>query len=167
MKLGWISAPQISADTLRPRDHLSGQSLTFAGVTQSFDAWSAQTGVSAITLRIRTRRGWSPERTLTTPALARGQWNNNWRGKYADQRLTLNGVTLHVSEWAQARGLRQNTVSMRLLRGATVAEALAVGRKPTTPNRTCSRCGGVGHTRPTCQASVYSAAMHMKQGRDE
>lgn len=43
--------------------------LTFQGTVQPLRAWSEQTGIATQTLMIRIRRGWSVEKTLTTPPM--------------------------------------------------------------------------------------------------
>lgn len=41
--------------------------ITFNGETKTDAEWSAQTGITRMAMILRIRRGWSPERTLTTP----------------------------------------------------------------------------------------------------
>ncbi len=41
--------------------------LTALGKTQHLSAWAREVGIRADTLRLRLKRGWSPEKTLTQP----------------------------------------------------------------------------------------------------
>jgi len=60
------------------------------------------------------------------------------RNKRTNRRLTFNGRTLTVTEWALIVGLSRATLDDRLRRGMTVDEALSTPPKPR-PVRTPSR----------------------------
>lgn len=59
----------------------------------------------------------------------------NCRNRSKVSRVTIDGVTKPLNDWAEERGLRPKTVHQRILRGATPLEAL------NTPLRTSGRTG--------------------------
>lgn len=87
-----------------------------AGQSLSLVDWSRQTGIGLSTLNRRLRMGWTISDTLSvTPASS-----HNRQGR----RLTHNGTTLSVSEWARRTGIKRETIKERLRRGWTVTRAL-------------------------------------------
>ena len=53
--------------TQQERNRTNNHLLTHNDKTQCLEAWADETGINNSTLRARLRRGWSIERTLTTP----------------------------------------------------------------------------------------------------
>lgn len=69
---------------------------------------------------------------------------NQWRGKEKmkatmrekhARRLTLDGVTLSIPEWAERLGIRPTSIKWRLANGWTVERALTEGRGKTGPQQ--------------------------------
>jgi hypothetical protein len=74
--------------------------------------------------------GYSPENCIW--ATRRKQQNNT----EANRRLTLNGITRTLTEWAKALHVDKTTLFSRLKRGIPLERALSKGRlHPTYPNR--------------------------------
>lgn len=53
--------------------------LTVNGVTKPLPMWSRETGLPAVLLRARLKKGWSHEQTVLTPRLAPGNWREGVR----------------------------------------------------------------------------------------
>lgn len=56
-----------ATDTTQSNNRRSSHYLTFDGRTQSIRQWGKEVGINEQTLHERLKRGWSVERTLTTP----------------------------------------------------------------------------------------------------
>jgi hypothetical protein len=56
-----------ASQTEQHRNKRNNRLLTLNGVTKCVGEWAVITGINYTTLKERLRRGWSPERTLTTP----------------------------------------------------------------------------------------------------
>lgn len=53
----------------------SNHVLTLNGVSLNIMQWSERVGISDRVLHSRLKRGWSVEKTLTTPKMEKGTWN--------------------------------------------------------------------------------------------
>jgi len=54
-------------------DRFRAHLISYQGETLRMSDWAGRVGVSCETLRARLNRGWSVERTLTTPLLTKGR----------------------------------------------------------------------------------------------
>lgn len=91
--------------------------LTHEGQTRTVAEWAHALGVPPWALFNRLYRGWSVERTMTTPL-----------EPMVVQTLTHARETLTLSEWAARVGVTKNTLIGRLDRGWPLDKALACGK---------------------------------------
>lgn len=98
------------------------QRYEFQGERLTIPEWSKRTGISAPTLRGRLNTGWPLELALTKPAVvgAFGQPHAHREAK----RITFEGKSLSVREWAEATGINAKTLHARLEARWPVSRAL-------------------------------------------
>lgn len=90
--------------------------LTIDGVSRTVAQWACGYEISLFTIFQRLDRGWSSKRAVYEPVRA---------GEYRTERvLTHGGKTMPLCEWARECGLSSATISKRLKRGWSVADAL-------------------------------------------
>ncbi|MDX0605412.1 hypothetical protein GOD78_30285 [Sinorhizobium medicae] len=103
-----------------------GRTLTFNGVTKTVSEWSSETGISINTINGRLRAGLPIEEVLKPGKITT-----------ADRatRHAINGESRTLQEWADHIGIRYATLTARINKGRTLAEALAMpkGRNTRTP----------------------------------
>lgn len=92
------------------------KTITYKGQTKTIDEWSEVSGIPAKRIWIRFRNKWDLDKLFNTPGT-----NGEWRRKL----LTLNGETKTLQDWSCFLGIREKLIWVRLLRGASVEEALA------------------------------------------
>lgn len=98
----------------------NGESLTVA-------EWARRLGVGPGVISMRIRRGWPPEKAVTTP---QKRTSNGPSGRSGNHRrknnvmLTLGGETLCLAEWAKRLGATEQAIKNRLKRGWSMEEAL-------------------------------------------
>lgn len=93
--------------------------LTFAGVQATVAEWSRMTGLSEGAIARRLRDGMSVESALTEPLTPRGR-----RAIALMIKLTVNGESLIIADWARRTGLRRKTIDRRLRAGWTPERAI-------------------------------------------
>lgn len=100
-----------------------GRTLTFNGVTKTVSEWSSKTGISINTINGRLRAGLPIEEVLKPGKITT-----------ADRatRHAINGESRTLQEWADHIGIRYATLTARINKGRTLAEALAMPRGRNT-----------------------------------
>ena len=88
--------------------------IEFNGKRQTITEWGNELNIDPNTIGTRLSRGWSIERTLTTPVIPK---------KVRDD-LTLYGETKRLYEWAKLYNIKVRTLTSRLDKGMTLQEAL-------------------------------------------
>ena len=91
--------------------------LTLNGITRSRADWSDLLGLGPTTVKNRLIRGWSIEKALTTPSIIRNETLKT--------RLTYQGATRTLDDWATLLGLAPNGLRHRFKRGWSVEKALS------------------------------------------
>lgn len=99
------------------RSHL--HLLTVNGETKPLDEWAGQTGLTRRAILDRMR--------------AEGVTDRLFRDPHHPRMLTCDGLTLPLGEWAKRTGINHQTISARLARGWSVADAL-------NPRGTANEC---------------------------
>lgn len=93
--------------------------ITYAGRTQTVAAWQRELGISTIGWRLR--QGWSIEDAMTV----RPHTGNRVR-KTGQRMLELNGECHCLAEWARRASMSVALLRLRLSRGMSLAEAIAM-----------------------------------------
>jgi hypothetical protein len=88
--------------------------VEYAGMKKSLAEWSRITGIPAAVLSLRYKRGWSPERMLTTPVRAIKQHPN--RLSMRNLVFEFRGERRCLAEWCALWGRKYNRVWVRLFR---------------------------------------------------
>ena len=74
LKLGWSPERAITKgdgrSTRTERRRKDNRMITCRGITKPLCEWSRELGILPFTIHARIKRGWSPERALTTPSVA-------------------------------------------------------------------------------------------------
>lgn len=89
--------------------------LTYKSETHCISEWSKISGVSATTIRRRYHKGWPPEKCLQPIQQCKS---------HPKLKLTYNGETHYLSEWAEKTGIRYQTIRTRYNKGLTAKECL-------------------------------------------
>jgi len=93
------------------RNKSTTRMLTFDGRTQAASAWAEEKGMSLSTITGRLDRGWSIERTLTTPeGMRRGRGTPQTK----DQLIEFQGRTQTLEQWAREFDLNVSTMIERV-----------------------------------------------------
>jgi endogenous inhibitor of DNA gyrase (YacG/DUF329 family) len=97
------------------------------GVELSVTEWARLFGLPPDVLRYRLfKRGWDTQRALTEPVgTSVGVWN-----KGTGQRLTHNGESRTIAEWAKVCGLSDTAIRYRLNQGWDIGRILGTPRGP-------------------------------------
>lgn len=135
------NAPQKKAASVRRSAHIdrtitdhTGQ--TFSSLTAMCEAW----GISKSAYDYRIKRGWSIERSLTTPVEQTSCQDHTGR-EFPTKRAMC-----------KAWGVKHDTYFLRVKKGWTVEEALT-GKRSTTPERKGTACEDhEGNTYPSIKA---------------
>ena len=106
--------------TEQSRNRSSNRLLTFDSKTLPVSEWAEITGISHSNITHRLKRGWSVEETLTTKESGLHQ---------GSIRVTINGRSKRIKEWARELGINPNTIYERIKRGWDPLKAV------TTPIR--------------------------------
>lgn len=110
-----------------------GRPLTFQGKTQTIGYWAKELGLKRITIKKRLLRGWSVEKTLSTPP----EPSLAGRNPRDPERHTFNGASRTIPQWAKLYKLKAHLVRSRLRDGWTLEEALTTpvwGRATPAPS---------------------------------
>ena len=86
--------------------------ITYKGVVDTLSGWADRLGMSRDTIKLRLRRGWSIEKTLTTPYITK------------EVGILYRGETLSMRGWAKRFGMAYNTLYYRIAQGWPMEEAL-------------------------------------------
>lgn len=91
--------------------------IEFNGKKQTMMQWSRELGIPYSTLRNRLRKGWHPDKALTTPVR---------KGRYRAKKIlvVLHGEERPLSEWCEILGIGQDRARKRLQRGLPPEVAL-------------------------------------------
>jgi hypothetical protein len=103
--------------TRQMRNKRNNRILVFNGEPRSVAEWGEILGIPPAMIRDRMATGWTVEKALSTPS---GTQHDNVHCR----KLTLNGETHTVAEWARIQGVNAQMIHQRLFRGATDEEAL-------------------------------------------
>lgn len=107
--------------------------LTYQGLTLTLSSWAEKRRMSAGKLKERVRAGWTPAEALGFEQRQRSHESYD----YLRRRLTYDGRTQFLGEWAKERKLNPNRIVMRLAHGWPLDQALGfVPRKPERKPRT-------------------------------
>jgi len=119
----WATAQQ------QARNRRSNKLITYNGETHLLIEWAETTGIPSGVLRRRLfEAGWSPKRALTTPPGT--EWRYNTRDCKSNVRITYNGETRVLAEWAEITGIPYSTLRARFQHAKWTPE-----RALTTPVR--------------------------------
>lgn len=103
--------------------------LTYKGITLSRQDWAERLGVDSNSIRDRLRRGWTVEKTLSTPhRSAKERQRNTSRNRL----ITFKGQTKTLAEWAEITGMHPAALKCRINNwGVTLAFTIpyAKGRR--------------------------------------
>ncbi len=97
------------------RNNSRNVKLTFQGRTQVLGDWADELGIDRVTLQHRIYNGWSIKLALTAPIPYHGR-----RHKIkppTKTKITIDGKTLGVTDWARLIGVSSATIHGRLYRG--------------------------------------------------
>lgn len=95
------------------RNKRTNHLLTLNGKTITISGWSDELGIKKQTLRMRITKGWSDEKTLTTPVRIR-----------KSQGILIEGIFHTISQAAKRVGINLKTVNSRLRSGESIEDAL-------------------------------------------
>lgn len=98
------------------------QRYEFQGERLTLPEWSKRTGISHTALRARLNAGWPLARALTEPVVM-GSCGKPHSHREA-RRITFEGKTMTVREWAEATGISYQTLHARLEAHWPVSRAL-------------------------------------------
>lgn len=98
-----------------------GQQVTINGKTQSIYKWIVDLDISQTTVYDRIKRGWSVKDALLTPA--KDQKNDV-------EKLTFNGRTLPLKEWAKEIDVTYTQIRNRIKKGLPIEKILAPKKSP-------------------------------------
>lgn len=104
--------------------------ITWNGRTASLAEWSEITGLPALRIGSRLHRGWSIEKTLSTPADKKTRYSNRPNAR----KITFNGATKSLSEWSRQLGISMTALSRRI-REWGIERALAMPLGPRAGKR--------------------------------
>lgn len=96
---------------------------TYQGETLTVREWAERTGFKADTIRARLLDNWPIGRALTEPVVKGAGFRNHPLGELS-RRLTHEGETLTVTQWAERMGTTGPVIHMRLRSGWSVERAL-------------------------------------------
>lgn len=139
------------------RVHKSTQrakTLTLGDKTMSIKAWAEHLGIGVVTIYRRLSQGMSLDKVLTSEkhktGVAIGHHFNHRAPRaprvYQAEKITHNGESLSVLQWARKLGIKPGTIRSRLYSGLSVEEALntdyikAPPRRPAEEIRLNFRC---------------------------
>jgi len=118
----WVTKKQQNRNTRRT------VFITYKGATKSLGEWAEELGLGIHTLGHRIRTGWTPEEALEMPPLK--------SGRRKQHRISFNGQTHTIGEWAKLTGLSYSTILNRFTRGDSAEKIL------TQPHRSKRKNGG-------------------------
>ena len=101
--------------------------LTFEGITQPIIEWALDYGITPEIIIARLERGLSVATAITRPMqVAPGQKLPalQYSARSVPSRLTYDGTTMSLNEWAQHIGISRHTLRNRLYSGWSVERAL-------------------------------------------
>lgn len=102
--------------------------VTIDGVELTIAQWARKLGVTSELIRNRLYRGWTERDAILMPYQETAE-----RNKANGKKLTYNGVTATVQEWADKLGVGRHLIDVRLKRGWSTDDALSLkpdrGRK--------------------------------------
>lgn len=103
--------------------------LTHNGQTLSLAQWARRTGISQSSLHSRLAAGWTTEQALMLPVGSRVKRVAKPKPVRIDtrKRITFNGHTRTLDEWATVTGLPYDAIRIRLRRGWSIERALTTG----------------------------------------
>jgi len=93
------------------RNRADNLRLTLNGKTQTAEDWAETLGIDSNLISSRKCKGWSDERTLTTP-------------KIVPYLLTHDGRTMNRHDWAKVTGIKAGTIWYRLNQGWDIDRVL-------------------------------------------
>lgn len=108
------------------RNRTDNRRIQFNGENLTLAEWAERLNTSLQTIRQRLVKGWSVQRTLTTPV-------------HRSRTLTVEGVTKTVREWADQIGLTDKALYQRLKQGWSPERAVRTPRTPWKPLRRAPR----------------------------
>ena len=88
--------------------------ITYNGKTMCIAEWSNELGITSKLISTRLSKGWSVERTFTTP-MQKQQHN---------VKFTYNGETHSLGEWSIITNIKYSTLKYRLYMGWSIEETL-------------------------------------------
>lgn len=100
----WATCVEQNRNTRRNR------LITVNGVTATAAEWGEKTGINPMRIISRLHRGWSDEDSVTVDP---GRTDRYTNGK-SNRRVTLDGKTMTLSQWARKIGISKNSLSYRL-----------------------------------------------------
>lgn len=112
--------------TAQARNRRSNRLVTYQGQTFCVAEWADITGMPMQRITQRLKRGWEPEQIFTIGAWPTKRVKKVFRRGDTEQnvRLTFDGRTECVAEWARLKGITASTLRVRLKRGWSVERAL-------------------------------------------
>lgn len=110
--------------------------LTHDGITQPITEWAADYGIPCRIIRSRLAKKWSVERAITEPMkvqggmrLVRADMRDTPPTPRLVKRVTYQGETLTLTEWAERIGISRGTLVSRFDAGWTAEQAIT-GKGP-------------------------------------
>jgi len=92
---------------MSPRDKVYGDPITYNGKTHTLEEWAKRLNTTYSVLAHRLRRGWSVNRTLSTPP------------EKVVKRMRFDGRNMTYQEWEYETGIKQRRLRRRRAAGWT------------------------------------------------
>lgn len=105
----------------------SNHLVTYKGRTQTVAEWEHELGFKKDILLCRFSLGWSVEKAIETPYKNRSFNNEHGYGysrEIKERLVCIDGETHTLKEWCDIKGLKDSTITRRVMRGMSEYEAL-------------------------------------------
>lgn len=103
------------------QNNKSEPQVVICGESHSMKEWSKITGLSITTIRGRMKEGWKEEEILSVPQERETRVIHS-----KSQKITYNGETHTIVEWAKILGVSNNVLTERVRRGYTDEEIICM-----------------------------------------
>jgi len=119
------------------RNRSTARFITLDGETRQLAEWAEVLGVNRRLIQARVAKGFTSKTDMKPRKVASDRKHSSRKGTY----VTVNGITLKITEWAKRAGIGRTTIAQRLKYGWCIEDAVS---KPKTTMMT----GTSGPTNP-------------------